>query len=310
MWKALVSLVTLCALAVGVPAAAADLFQRNASLWKSQTKEIEGREFKFLVDPAKVSSNQSEAFKEIWTQAKAVGAKQGVTLREREKNAFNITPVVKTFFDTPDMTLWKKGYLIRTTTNYQRGYPASPLRVTVKAIAPSFKKALAAKLRVVNAKSKVSAEENIGLGKDGGLAGYVEKGVTFTAGRAELGAMNLAQFGAYVPELLALGLPADTKLVAYPAFGFRCRPGFIDLPGLERPLAVSMESWARRDNAAPFVYDFSFGYDGDYAALAQAHKAAEAFTLALYNNLNSKIGFPDAGRWNGSKARLLLNQGF
>lgn len=109
--------------------------------------------------------------------------------------------------------------------------------------------------------------------------------------------MNLAQFGAYVPELLKLGLPADTKLYAFPAFGVRCRPGYIKLDGLEQPLAVSMEAWSRTEGGAPFVYDYSFGYDGDFSQQAEAHKAGEGFRLALYKKLGTPWAYkmPGAG---------------
>ena len=308
--KWLFSVLTLCLVAGAAPAGAADLYQKNLNEWKTQVKDIEGREFKFLVDPGKLPPALSDGFKEIWKQAKEVAAKEGITMTEREKKPFELSPTVKTFLDTADMGLWKKGYLIRLTINYKNGYPVSPYRVVVKALDPGFKKALAAKLDAPKVKGKVSASENIGIGKDGQLSAYVEKDVSFSLGRAELGNMDLADFGAYVPELLKLGLPADTKLVAYPAFGVRCRPGFVQLPGLDRPVAFSMESWSRTPDGPPVVYDFSFAYEGDYAKMAEVHKAAEKFTLALYKDLNDRLGFKDTWRWGGSKVRLFFNQSF
>lgn len=301
----------LCVLLVGTVANAVDLYQNNLNTWKAHTKSIEGREFKFLADPAKLPNKPVDAFKTLWNDAKLVAEKNGIVMTERDKKPFELTPTIKTFFDTPAMDLWKKGYLIRLTTNFKNGYSVSPIRVTVKAINPSFQKALAVPLQIKGVKGKLSAEENVGIGKNNQLAGYVEKGLTFSLTRGELKNMDLADFAAYVPELAKLGLPADTKLIAYSAYGVRCRPGFVQFPGLEKPVAVSMESWARGPHTAPFVYDYSFGYDGLYDKMAEAHKIAEKFTLALYAELNTKLGLgAEAIKWNGSKARLLLNQGF
>ena len=308
MRKLFVALILACGMACGATATAADLYQQSQARWKGQAKEISGREYKFLVDPAKTNSDMAEAFKDIWMKAKSVAAARNITMTEREKMPFALSPTVKTFFDTPGMDLWKKGYLIRVTTNFKNGYPVSPLRVTVKSLNAPFATVLAAKLEPKGVAGKVSAEDNVCITKDGQLSSYVEKGVNFDLGRAELGEMNLAQFGAYVPELLKLGLPADTKLYAFPAFGVRCRPGYIKLDGLEHPLAVSMEAWSRTQGGAPFVYDFSFGYDGNFSQQAEAHKAGEEFTLALYKKLGDSLGIPDAWRWSGSKVRMLLNQ--
>lgn len=308
MHKLFVALILVCGLACGIPAAAADLYQQSQASWKGQAKEVVGREYKFLVDPAKTNADMAAAFKDIWMKSKNVAASMGVTVTEREKKPFELSPTVKTFFDTPTMDLWKKGYLIRVTTNFKNGYPVSTLRVVVKSLNAPFAKVLGAKLETRGVAGKVSAEDNVCIGKDGQLASYVEKGVNFTLGCAELGDMNLAQFGAYVPELLKLGLPADTKLYAFPAFGVRCRPGYIKLDGLEQPLAVSMEAWSRTEGGAPFVYDYSFGYDGDFSQQAEAHKAGEGFMLALYKKLGDSLGVQNAWRWNGSKVRMLLNQ--
>lgn len=308
MRKIFVALILVYGLASGIPTEAADLYQQNQSVWKGQTKEITGREYKILIDPAKTNPDMGAAFKDIWAKAKSVAAEMGITMTEREKKPFELSPTVKTFFDTPSLDLWKKGYLIRVTTNFKNGYPVSPMRIAVKSINGTFTKVLGAKLETKGVAGKASAEDNVCIGKDGQLSGYVEKGVNFNLGRAELGEMNLAEFGAYVPELLKLGLPADTRLQAIPAFGVRCRPGFIKLDGLEQPLAVSMEAWSHTEGGAPFVYDFSFGYDGDFSQQAVAHKAGEKLTLALYKKLGDSLGVQNAWRWNGSKVRMLLNQ--
>ena len=309
MWKR--SVLALFAMALlAAPAPAAPLHKDLAAAWKGQTSLVEGREFKFLVDPAKVNPDMAKAFKEIWDKAKAVAARMGIQITEREKKPFALTPVVKTFFDTEDMKLWKAGYLIRVTTNYKKGYPSSEVRVMVKRINQPARTILAGKMAASKEayRPKCSIEDNIGINADGSLYSYLEQGLSFREERSALGDMQLADFGKYAPFLLKLGLPATTRLVPHPAFGTRCRPGFISLPGLEKPVAVSMEAWARTEGGAPFVYDYSYGYDGDFDKMTATHVAAEDFLQALYRELGPSIGFSNAADWGGSKVRVLLQQ--
>lgn len=306
--RKMLGLLLLMGLMAAFPAGAADLYQQNLSQWKGQTKEVTGREYKFLVAPEKVNADVTEAFREIWNLTKAVADSLHIVMTEKKKDPFALAPTVKTYFDTPDLALWKKGYLIRVTTNYQRGYPASPLRVSVKSLNGPFSKVLAAKLETKGVKSKTTVEDNIGIGKNGQLVSYLDKSANFSLTRGELGDMNLADFGAYVPELLKLGLPADTRLTAHVAYAVRCRPGHMELPGLDKPLAVSMEAWSRTQDGAPFVYDFSFGYDGDFSKQAEAHKAGEKLMQALNARLGEKLALKDVHKWLGSKVRVLLDQ--
>lgn len=308
MWKRGI-LAILALLLLAAPATAATLHKDLANAWKGQTNLVEGREFKFLVDPAKVNPDMAKAFKEIWDKAKAVAASKGISITEREKKPFALSPVVKTFFDTEDMKLWKAGYLIRVTINYKKGYPSSEVRVMIKRIGQPAKTILAGKMSAAgDVKAKCSIEDNIGINADGSLYSYLEQGLSFRVERSALGDMELADFGKFAPFLLKLGLPANTKLVAYPAFGTRCRPGFIALPGLDKPVAVSMEAWARTDGGAPFVYDYSYGYDGDFDKMTATHAAGEDLLTALYKELNPSMGFENPARWGGSKVRVLLGQ--
>lgn len=309
MNKKVAGLTLASVLALGLPMAsyAGQLYEDLLDDWGSKAKMVEGREFKFLADPAKTDPEMKKAFQDIYFQAKAVLEKNGLKVSEREKKAWALSPTVKTFFDTENMDLYKKGYLIRTTSNYKKGYYQSPMKVVVKRINAPFKTVMNAKLASTEGKTGV-AEDNIGLGPKGKLFSYVEKTVGMNLGRAELGEMNLDDFAAYVPELKKLGLKPGTKLIAYPAYGTRCKPGMVEIPGLDRPTAVSMEAWARTEGGKPFVYDFSFGYGGDFKAMKNVHKAAEKATQALYDELNGKLGLPNAERYVGSKVRVLLNQ--
>ncbi|MBK7989013.1 MAG: hypothetical protein IPK05_01770 [Comamonadaceae bacterium] len=212
--------------------------------------DVDGREYKILFDPAKTSPDMATAFKDLWEKIKAAAAKQGLQVTEKDKNPLAIEFSTKEYFDTPDQALWSKGYLIRITTRYKDGKPNDPVAVTVKAVFEDAMKALAVPLAVVGVdKFKTEAEENVGFGPDGSLRGYIEKGSSFSVPQAALGKFTLGDFGKYMPELLKLGLPADTPLKSTKAYSYRVRPGAVVLPGTA-PSGVSMEAWSRSEGRA------------------------------------------------------------
>lgn len=308
MWKPSVLMVLVVLLAA--PAMAASLYRELPAAWSGRTALVEGREFKFLVDPAKVAPALDEAFREIWAKARGVAESLGIRVTAREKQPFALYPAVKTYVDTADMQLWKAGYLIRLTADDKKGSPSPMVRVMVKRINQPPQAILAGRMEASGEAHKVRCgiEDNIGINADGTLSSYLEQGLSFQVGRTALGEMKLADFGRFAPFLLKLGIAPTVRLVPRRVFAILCRPGFIALPGLEKPAPVSMEAWAHTEGAAPFVYDYSYGYDGDFDRMGATHAAAEDFLSALYRDLGPSIGFGDAARWGGSKVRMFLQQ--
>lgn len=303
--RKILGLLLLCGVAVSTSVKADDLYQQNLTQWKQQVQEITGREYKFLVAADKVNADASTACKQIWDQVKAVAEPLKITMTEKKKEPFVASASVKTYYDTANLALWNKGYLIRVSASDKAG---KPVKVSVKSINGTFDKVLAAPLKAKGVKSKVNIEDNIGIGKDGKLVSYLDKAVNFSVMPAELGAMNLENFATYVPELLELGLPDDTKLVAHAAYDMRCRPGHIELPGLADSVEISMEGWSRTEGGKPFVYDFSFGYNGDFTKQVEAHKSGEQLMKTLQTKLGGNLAMEDVHKWIGSKVRVFLNQ--
>lgn len=272
-------------------------------------EDVGGREYKFLVDVTKTKPAIGEAFKDIWTQVKAAAAKRGFTVTEKAKDPLKIEVSTKEYFDTKDQALWSKGYIIRITTRFKDGKPNPTVAVTVKSVYEDALRALATPLAVVGVeKVKTEAEENVGFGPGGELRGYVEKGSSFSVAADTLGKFTLGDFGKYMPELLKLGLPADTALLGIKAFSYRIRPGEVVLPGTE-PCGVSMEAWSATEGGAPYLYDFSFGYgDLDFYAIAETHTAGEQFMIQVVQGELRGMGGPDGEKWGGSKVRKLMNR--
>jgi len=271
--------------------------------------DVSGREYKFLIDVTKTKPAMDEAFKDIWTQVKTAATKRGFTVTEKEKNPLKIEMSTKEYFDTKDQALWNKGYIIRITTRFKDGKPNATVAVTVKSVYEDALRTLAVPLAVVGVeKVKTEAEENVGFAPGGELRGYVEKGSSFSVPVDTLGKFTLGDFGKYMPELLKLGLPADTVLLGNKAFSYRIKPGEVVLPGTE-PCGVSMEAWSTTEGGAPYLYDFSFGYgDLDFYAIAETHSAGEQFMIKVVQGELSALGGPDGEKWGGSKVRKLMNR--
>ena len=270
--------------------------------------DVSGREYKFLIDSAKAKGAPAEAFKEIWTQVKASAAKQGFTVTEKSKAPLKVEMTTKEYLDTADQVLWKKGYLIRITTKYKAGIADANGKVTVKAIFEDSAKTIATPLEVAGVKSEPECQDNVGLGKDGKLVGYIEKGASFTVPLDDLGKLTLGDFGKYMPELLKLGVPADTKLVSNKAYSYRVRPGYVVLPGTE-PCGVSMEGWALKEGGAIFLYDFSYGYDGlTLYESPETHLQGELFMSKVLRGELAGLALADDGKWSGSKVRVFMKR--
>ncbi|MFN7986310.1 MAG: hypothetical protein U0529_02495 [Thermoanaerobaculia bacterium] len=272
--------------------------------------DVGGREYKFLIDPAKMKGKPEDAFKDVWKKVKAAAEKNGFTVTEKDKSPFKVELATKEYFDTADQALYKAGYQIRVTNKWVDGKPDTSVAVNVKAVKEDARLVMAAPLAVKGgSKVKVEAEGNVGMGPGGQLREYIEKGVTFTVGADELGKMaTLGDFGKFVPELLAAGVPADAKLVDKKSFTYRVKPGAVVLPGTE-PCGVSMEAFAEKEGGTPFLWDFSYGY-GDlyFYDIAQVHAAGEQFLLKVLHGDLKDLAIPEAEKWGGSKVRKIWNR--
>ncbi len=283
------------------------LFAKTIAKYPSpQLAEVGGREYKCLFNIEKFSDDPDVAFKELWNKLKAASANAGFTLEQKEKKHLKVERATKEYFDTPEQDLWKKGYIVRLSTKFKDG--EETLTVTVKAVDENAVRAMATPLTVVGATGKTEAEGNVGLGPQGLLREYVEKGATFPVTLDQLGTLTLGDFGKFMPELLKLGLPAGTQLVGKKAYTYRVKPGFVVLPGTE-PCGVSMEAWAHKDGGKPFLMDFSFGYgDLDFYESKEVHVAGEAYMLKVINGELKDLLMPNSGNFGGSKVRVLMNR--
>jgi hypothetical protein len=301
------------AVAVVIPARAAGPVPLYEAMIKAHPapalEQVEGREYKFLIDPAQTRPKVEEAFVDIWQQVLLASERRGFKVTQKNKDPFKVEFSTKEYFDTTDQALWKAGYLVRISTRYSGEQSEPTVSVTVKSINRDIAAVLARPLTVVGVdKSKTEAEDGVGFVPGGKLGQYVEKGSSFSVPAAALGARTLGDFGKYVPELLKLGIPAGTRLVGITAYSYRVKPGAIVLPDVG-PCGVSMEAWSKTKGGAPYLYDFSFAYgDVDFYAVGEAHAVGERFLEAVFGDQLYRLQPADGEKWGGSKVRYLMNR--
>jgi hypothetical protein len=301
------------AIVVAAPALAAESVPVYQAMFKAYPapalEQVQGREYKFLIDPAQIKPRLDEAFADIWQQVLRAAELRGFKVTQKEKDAFKIDFSTKEYLDTPDQALWKAGYLVRISTRYSGDQPESNVSVTIKSVNRDTVAVLARPLTVVGVeKFKTEAEDGIGFFPGGRLGQYIEKGSSFTVPAAALRSRTLGDFGKYVPELLKLGLPADTRLAGITAYSYRVKPGAVVLPEVG-PCGVSMEAWSKSKGGAPYLYDFSFAYgDIDFYAVGEAHAVGERFLDAVFGDQLYRLQPANGEKWGGSKVRLLMNR--
>ena len=296
----------------GLPVSATDapkpLYVRMIEQYPTPAlKNLSGREYKCLIDPASLPKDPKEAFNELWRRLEVASEKGGFTMTRSRKasKAFKVESTIKEYLDTPGQDLWKQGYLLRVTTKAKKG--EGMRTITVKAIKDDVLRCLATPLLVVGVEARTEAEGNVGLGRNGQLAEYVEKGASWSVSAEELGSLTLGDFGKFMPELLKLGISAKTQLVSTKVFAFQGKPGDLSLAGME-PSPVALEAWSRTPGGEIFLFDLAFRVKGDYYSNTVAHKAAEGFMArVLYGDLKGST-LPDSDRWGGSKVRALMKR--
>jgi hypothetical protein len=274
----------------------------------SSMEAVRAREYKFLVDPAKTKASPEAAFEEIWGLLKAAASREGFGLTDAGPTPLALEASTKEYFDTPDQRLWQMGYLIRVTRGAKNERKGNAV-LTVKSIREDAVAALAAPLAVPGkGRGKTEAEENVGVGPGGALHGYVEKGVSVTVPVESVEPATVGAIGKFVPELLRLGLPPETRLVGRRVHVVRARPGAVVLPGV-KPCNVSMEAWSAEPGGRVHLLDVSYSYSGvDFRAASATHAAGEQFFVKVLQRGLGPLTAADDERWVGSKVRKLMNR--
>ncbi len=267
---------------------------------------VEAREMKFLIDPAKVGYDPVQGLSAIWDKVKTFAKEENIVLKEKKSNVDDFTYSTKVYYDTPKGDLTRLGYVVRITTKYFTGKPASAA-LTVKFIDRDNPERVFASMPE---EEDTAVEENVGPAPNYTLDTYLEKSTKVDVDLSDI-PVTLADFAALVPHLEKLGIAPETKLAGVGAYSIRMKPGFAVLPGMPFPGGISMEAWLPVESGQrAFVYDFSFGYPtGDYYDMSATHTTAENIIQKMYQKLDKEIGLPGNAKWRGSKATFLRKSG-
>ncbi|MEN8140898.1 MAG: hypothetical protein ABFR97_06695 [Thermodesulfobacteriota bacterium] len=264
---------------------------------------VEAREMKFLIDPAKVGTNPEKGLNKIWERVKKFAKKEGVNVEEKGFAHDGFTYSTKVYYDTAKGEISKKGYVVRITTKYIGGKPATAA-LTVKFIDRDHPERV---FSAMEDDEDASVEENVGPAKGYTLDTYLEKATKMDVDLNKV-PVTMADFSALIPHLETLGISPKAKLTGIGAYSIRMKPGFVHLPGMPFPATISMEAWLPVDGESKeaFVYDFSYGFPtGDYYDMAATHSYAESMMQKLYKQLDKEMGLPSNAKWRGSKASYL-----
>ena len=273
-------------------------------------QSIGSREYKIVLDASQLRPLPKDGLAELWAILKTEAGIHNVVMTEKTGNPFKSSSSFKEYYDTPDLALRQKGYLIRVTTAEKNGLPRKDKRtVTIKAIHSNAASALATPLKIVDRAAKTSAEENVGIGPSCSLQGAIAKETSFSIEADALGSGTLADFGRFMPKLLELGLPAETHLKAAKAYSTNMRPGVLALEISQSNTIwakVSFESWSSEPDGPAFLYEVSFrSITKDFYADGPLHAQGERIAQKLFCGALARITVPgDAA----SKAHNLMSR--
>ncbi len=270
-------------------------------------QSIGSREYKIVLDASQLQPVPKDGLAKLWAVLKTEAGIHSILMLE---NPLKSSSSLKVYYDTPDLALRRKGYLIRVTTVEKHGLPRKDKRtVTIKAIHPNAAIALATPLKIADRAAKISAEENVGIGPSCSLQGAIAKETSFSIEADVLGSGTLADFGRFMPELLELGLPAETHLKAAKAYSINMRPGVLALEISQSNTIwakISLESWSSEPDGPAFLYEVSFrSRTKDFYADGPLHARGEGIAQKLFCGALARITVPgDAA----SKAQNLMSR--
>ena len=282
------------------------LFERNINRWKPM-QEVNSREFKALLKPDCFADSRTEGYKKVWEKIKQASLFYGFQVEDSE-NPFEEVYKVKEYFDTHDLTLRKRGLLIRQNSKVINGEVAYPASLTAKELGRNAYRVLGTRLDFADGISgKSEIEEKIALNEEGMLDGYVEvkRKIYLTEQRP---ATSVRYFSDIFPELKNVGLDPDTELKTYRMHSHRVYPGSIILTD-KRRITFDFESCLYDNEEKPFVVGCSYTLETPkYHEMKKSHRKAEEFLFSVLEGACKELIYPDAGRWLGSKLSMMLEQ--
>ena len=299
----------LAMLAMPVAVAASGyLFEKNTADFKNDISKVESRSYKFLANP-EPGKNAEALIENLLGKLKNATQKEGFEYVERKKG-LDWRYSEKRYLDTPNLDLYKKGYVVRETYRFKKGEGPDPNKfvLTVKEMSPNdFMRLVNSKLGPVpGSDSLVKFEENISLKEDGTLQSYFESAIGSRVSNEELGNRTLGDYGKLYPELLNLGLAATTKLV--PVTGYSVQLKFGGFKLADGSVAEGdIEVWTEGPGGNPWVAEIAFDGMG-YDASVEHMKAEEDFFTKIFAGSMKELALTNGYGYMGSKVRTLFDE--
>ncbi|WJV54882.1 hypothetical protein PCO85_05485 [Prodigiosinella aquatilis] len=282
------------------------LFEKNIERWKPM-QEVNSREFKALLKNDHFKISRLEGYKKVWDKIKQASHFYGFEVEDSD-NPFEEVYKVKEYFDTPNLTLRKRGFLIRQNSRVVNGKISYPVSLTAKELGRNTYRVLGSRLDFAEGiTGKTEVEEKIALNDQGILDGYVEVKRKIYLNE-ERPSTSLKYFANIFPELSNIGLAPDTELETYRMHSHRVYPGTIILSD-KRRITFDFECCLYDNEEIPFIVGCSYTLDTPkYHDMKKSHKKAEEFLFTVIEGACKELVYPGAGRWLGSKLSMMLEQ--
>jgi len=245
---------------------------------------LNSHEHKLLLNKDRFEDMES-AFSDYWLIVKTVAEEQGLKIREFE-NGFEWKHNQVAFYDTEDLELNKKGFLIRKRAKYKKGQLDSAFTLTLKFKADDYESASMVDLALAEGYKPKSDEIEVEVDIVAGAHPDSEPSEFYSVQNSVVLDVDtgntLADYAKIFPVLGTLGL--DLSLVLKPVNGieaeeFIVKTGYIDF-GNDLLGRVDMSAWIIDGKIIPeFSYDHPLDNWDDIPS--ESVNECEAFLAAL-----------------------------
>lgn len=242
------------------------------------------REMKLLLK-VDTFSERDKGYQEIWSAVKKVAAEMGVCVKD-EENPFKEEVKRVVFYDTNNMDLTRKDYIIRQRIKFVDGQSAATCDLTLKyrttGVDAVSSEAVAT---AAGYKPAISYQEDY-VGFFNGIIGKAngEMSVSHTLKKVPLSEQYvLGDFISYFPTLADLGISQNEPLYIINTVAvkeYKVSPGELDFGGIKGGVDISL--WYNYDTGKPITAEISW-------ECAKSPAEAVAKAEAFFNALQGKV---------------------
>ncbi|MEN8192485.1 MAG: hypothetical protein ABFS12_06680 [Bacteroidota bacterium] len=236
----------------------------NKESKSTDTALVKAHEHKLLLNNSKFE-NIDKAFSEFWEVVKAVADQQGIKVKESD-DKFEQTHRQVEFYDTEDLGLNMKGYLIRKRTDYKGDELGSKFKLTIKFKDEDYSTVANVTLPLGEEYSSKEKELEVEADMINGETSESEPRISYAVSSSvklkEISGNTVADYSKVFSSLKSLNIDQSKELVKVngrEAESFKVSPGVLDFgSGIEAECDITV--WIIDGKIIP---EFSFDHSLD-----------------------------------------------